>query len=130
MLPKAYRIVHSKEILQSLRARHQSKTKYFYIKITPSQEHFKLLVIVSKKISKRSVVRNKLRRRVHAVFEHMKSEGKLPHNVNMIVQVYSKDLIPANHYEMEKDLLDGVAKLYFTYINKSSKTRNKRSLSK
>lgn len=122
MLPKAHRIIHTKDILSTLRSRFQSRTKFFYLKLAPSEANFKLLVIVSKKISKRSYIRNRLRRRIHAIFELMMQSGSLPSNIKLIVQVSNKSLITSSKEELEKDLLDGVSKLYFSYVNKSTRT--------
>lgn len=65
----------------------------------------KLLVVVSKKIFKKANKRNKIRRRIKAIFIKHHLMIFKNHNV-MAVQVFSKDLLFMTHIELEKKLLD------------------------
>lgn len=115
MLPKNLRLVQTKEILQAMRTKYQTRTNHLHIRLRPTGGDFRLLVIVSKKISKRANKRNLLRRRVHAIFEELKQKNQLPGNVTIVVQVIKKDLVDLEFSSLKKELLDGVGKLYLKY---------------
>jgi len=63
------------------------------------QAHYRAAVVVSKKVSKSAVVRNRIRRRLYEILRHHQSEIVKP--VDMVLTVYSPLLavIPAGELE-------------------------------
>ena len=121
MLAKKYRLVTSKEILTAMRTRYQLRTQFLTLKMRHLPGNFRVVVVVSKKISKRAHHRNRTERRIHAVFERLKHKGQLPPNISLVVQVTNKAILSTDFSTLEKDLLDGVGKLYFTYRDREQK---------
>ena len=69
-LPKSERLVRNKEIAQALKSRVAVYLPLFHARVlfsAPSTHRF--LVVVSKKISKRAVIRNKIKRRITAIIK-------------------------------------------------------------
>ncbi|MGL4758939.1 MAG: ribonuclease P protein component [Patescibacteria group bacterium] len=65
----------------------------------------KLLVVISKKIFKKANKRNRLRRRIKALF--IKHSGTVFKNHNVFcVQIFSKELLFLNNEDLEKRVLD------------------------
>ena len=121
MLPKKYRLVTSKEILTAMRTRYQLRTQFLTLKMRRLPGNFRLVVVVSKKISKRAHKRNRTERQIHAVFETLKHKGQLPPDISLVVQVRSNTILEVDFATLQKDLLDGVGKLYFTYRDREQK---------
>ena len=103
MLAKQNRIVHNKDIKSTINSKFRVKTKYFTVitkkNLEPSS--FKLLVIISKKISKRANVRNKIRRRIQAIFENYKSQNFLKQEYNVAIQITNPEIINLTFLELE-----------------------------
>ena len=112
MLAKQNRIVLNKEIKSTINSKFRFKTKYFTVisKRNIEQVAFKLLVIISKKISKRANIRNKIRRRIQAIFENYKSQNLLSPNFSVAIQITNLEIISLTFLELEN------------IINQSSKT--------
>lgn len=68
---------------------------------------YRLAVIVSKKVSKSAVVRNRIRRRIYEAVRILKKASDAPWNVDMSITVYDERLasVPS------ADLQDGVKRL-------------------
>jgi ribonuclease P protein component len=115
MLAKQNRIVHNKEIKSTINSKFRYKTKYFTVisKKSIDQKQFKLLVIISKKISKRANIRNKIRRRIQAIFEKYQSQNILNSQFSIAIQITNPEIISLTFLELEN------------IINKSSKTAMK-----
>jgi ribonuclease P protein component len=133
VLPKSKRLVTSREILDAMKTKHQLRTNYFHIRIKKREEGFGFISIISKKISKRANKRNLLKRKSHAVISELLHKKELPHGISVVAQVTQKSALEANYAELKIDLLDGLGKLYFKYIqckdqsSYNNKNHNKRT---
>ena len=56
----------------------------------PKRTNFRVAVVVSRKVSKSAVVRNRIRRRIYTAIEPIAKE--LPASYDLILNVYSSDL--------------------------------------
>jgi ribonuclease P protein component len=97
MLPKENRLVKQNEIKKVL----STKVRFYKDSISvlarvTSENHFQLLIIVSKKIHKRAYVRNKIRRRLQALFETMRYHDRLSRNVALIILIKDKKILQEN----------------------------------
>jgi ribonuclease P protein component len=112
MLAKQNRIVHNKDIKSTINSKFRIKTKYFTVisKKNFEPSTFKLLVIISKKISKRANIRNKIRRRTQAIFEKYQSQNLLQPNFQIAIQITNPEITSLTFLELEN------------IINQSSKT--------
>jgi ribonuclease P protein component len=69
---------------------------------------FRVAVVVSKKVSKSAVVRNRIRRRI---FEIVRLESKnIPTGFEMVITVFSNSVADKPHNELKKQVLDLLAK--------------------
>ncbi len=73
-LPKRYRLTHTKEFSKVYRSGKQAKSRYLAIKILGRSEQLmgncsRFGITVSQKVSKRSVIRNRLKRQVRAALQ-------------------------------------------------------------
>jgi ribonuclease P protein component len=103
MLAKQNRIVHNKDIKSTINSKFRYKTKYFTVisKKIFEPSIFKLLVIISKKISKRANIRNKIRRRIMAIFEKYQSQNLLSPNFNVAIQITNPEIISLTFLKLE-----------------------------
>lgn len=68
------------------------------MKFVPSRgEDYRLAIVVSKKVSKSAVKRNRIRRRIFEQFRKFRAEYDQPLKYDIIISVFSEDLatIPA-----------------------------------
>ncbi|MEM9007256.1 MAG: ribonuclease P protein component [Cyanobacteria bacterium P01_F01_bin.86] len=75
-LPKRYRLTHTREFSKVYRAGKQAKTKHLTVKVLElsgqiSENCSRFGITVSQKVSKRSVVRNRLKRQVRAALQNL-----------------------------------------------------------
>lgn len=66
----------------------------------PHRSSYRLAVVVSKKVSKSAVVRNRIRRRIYEAFRRRESEFKGPHD--MIVTVFGEQMAAMSSEDLEK----------------------------
>lgn len=113
MLPKSWRLVHQVEIKQAYFTKFRSTTKHtqIYLKATEIN-NFQVLVIISKKIFKKANLRNRLRRRIIAIFEKLKTESRLPTNISCIIQVKNKNLLYQTSENIKIEILNSVSDLF------------------
>jgi len=65
------------------------KTPFFHIKFLPSQlGKSKIAIITSKKIDKRAVYRNKIRRRISSCFENLITNNTSSHNTPILMVIF------------------------------------------
>jgi ribonuclease P protein component len=109
MFPKKNRIVTAKDIKNTLYSKFKNRTQYFTIttrKNNNPDSIFKILVIISKKISKRANIRNKIRRRILAIFDQHKFENKLPSNIWLAIQITNPTIIQLTYSELQQIIAD------------------------
>jgi ribonuclease P protein component len=131
-LAKQCRIVHDKDIKQTYLTRYKSRNSLFqtYLRVSDEQQ-FKLLVVVSKKVHKKANLRNRVRRRISAIFEKLNNSNRLPKNVSAIIQIKSPLLLLLSHDLLHEQVTSEVSKLYIqtlqkqTYLDKKPRVHGK-----
>jgi len=105
-LPKSERLVRKKEIASVLKSRTAVYLSFFHARVllsTPNTHRF--LVVVSKKISKRAVVRNKIKRRITASIKPIGMQYFVdPVDIVIIVAKPAVAMMP--HSDLQKALHD------------------------
>jgi ribonuclease P protein component len=76
------------------------------------QREFKLLIIVSKKISKRAHERNRIKRKIQGIFEPLYREGRLPPGVSCAIQIMSSEVIHMSSQDLKEYILPKVSTIY------------------
>ena len=101
MISQKYRF-HGYRSLQFVLKRGQTfKSEYFSLKhIKSKKPHYRLSIIVSKKIDKKAVVRNRIRRRLYELFRQTFKGSSL--QVDIAVIVLKVDLANISYKELEK----------------------------
>jgi ribonuclease P protein component len=79
---------------------------------------FKLLVVVGKKLYKKANKRNRIRRKVVALFETLYSESRLPPYINCIIMVQHKDILYQTKKDLEMEILPKIKQLYLQMNSK------------
>ncbi len=87
-----------------------ASNKLFSIKynLNPNRVHPRFAVIVSKKIFKSAVKRNRVRRRIYEIIRHHLEEIEKPYDVALTV--FSGELLTMPIKELEKELVTLLAK--------------------
>lgn len=127
MLPKVHRLSQDKQIQQAFRTKYRYQTENFRIFVSPTQNlEFKLLIIIPKKIFKRANKRNRLRRKVSAVFENLLLNKRLPPQTTCILQITKQNALYKNIKEIQDEVIPQVSNLYIKTINQTHtfKTKN------
>jgi ribonuclease P protein component len=91
-------------------------TKNFFIRVAPSADHARIAVSVSKKVSKKATVRNKIRRRAYSALQG--EIKKLKPNMYLIVAKPGSDKIKGEALLSELQILQGAPKI----VNRSKKS--------
>lgn len=100
MIPKSNKLVYRKEITKAVRTQFRTNSDFFVIYLSHHQaSEFKMLVTVSKKISKCSPIRNRIRRRINGVL--FDKFANLPHYCACIIQVTSLDILRVSPLQLE-----------------------------
>ena len=101
MISQKYRF-HGYRSLQFVLKRGQTfKSEYFSLKhIKSKKSDYRLSIIVSKKIDKKAVVRNRIRRRLYELFRQAFKD--LPLQADIAVIVLKVDLASMSYKELEK----------------------------
>lgn len=61
---------------------------------------FRLAIVVSKKVSKSAVKRNRIRRRLYEVFREQKDQIKKPYD--LVVTIFHEQIAEISHKELQK----------------------------
>ncbi len=125
MLPKLWRLIKEKDIKDTYYSKLRSNSKYSQIYLKKSKlTNFELLVVVSKKIYKKANKRNRIKRKIYAIFEELKTQDRLPSSVACIIQVKNKNILFQQKEEIKTDILPNVSILYKKLITKVHTARN------
>ncbi len=120
MLAKTNRLSKDKQIQQAFRTKHRAQTQNARILLSQNQEtKFQLLIVISKKVFKKANKRNRLRRKISAIFEDLLAKNRLPPYITCIVQVLKKDLLTKNHNEIYEELIPQISKLHSKIITET-----------
>lgn len=113
MLPKQNRLSKDLEIKKAYRTRFCSQSKYFKIYLKKTENpNFQLLVVVSKKIFKKANKRNRVKRKIYAIFDRMLAGHHLPGNTSCIVQVIDQQAIQQRQDQLKTELTNILSSLY------------------
>ena len=110
MLKRSYRLRKDRDFQKLYRTGRRYTTNHFVIYYLPSKFEFTQVgFVVSKKVSKSAVVRNKLRRRATAVIEEYYNELRPPKQIIVLIR---KDfsLISPLDLKTELNMLIGATK--------------------
>ncbi|MCL2037477.1 ribonuclease P protein component [Candidatus Saccharibacteria bacterium] len=82
----------------------QSRSKFFSIKWTtnPRRRNPRLAVVVSKKVFKSAVKRNRIRRRVYEIVRPFLTDTPA---IDVVISVYAAEVLDASHDELTIQLL-------------------------
>ena len=123
MLPKENRIYKKYEVEKILRASWRIKNNYLHcLMLSTETQSFRLLTVISKKIYKKAYKRQKIKRRINAIFEELNTEQKLPLNLDVAILVKSKEILELEYETLKKELRDSLSWLY-KKLNVSLKTK-------
>ena len=125
MLPKHQRIFKQKEITRSFRTKFSVNSGNFKIFLSINKEaKFKLLVIVSKKIYKQAVKRNRIKRKIYAYFDAANNNKILPKGFNCIIQVKNKEILYKNQTALNQELSSNLKEVLGVAFDKIKKNIN------
>lgn len=109
MLKKSNRITKDKEFDRAFKTGQSFYTKIFGVKaVDNSQETVRLGVLVSTKVSKKAVVRNKVKRQIREIVQ--KELPSLKNGKDIVVIVFSQ-ILDKNFKELEEALISALKKL-------------------
>lgn len=77
-----------------------------------NNQTFSLLVVVSKKISKKAHDRIRLKRKIHSLFEELSATHSLPPSVSCAIQVTSKNLLFKPKSTLKEEIIPKIGLLY------------------
>lgn len=121
VLAKKHRIKKEAEIKKAFFSKFQKTTNFARIILRRSPENFKLIVTVSKKVFKPAVKRNRVRRKILAIFEEQKAKNQLPNNTIIAIQVTNKSALYTRKTDLQNTILPIVSELYNTANDKKGK---------
>lgn len=79
--------------------------EYIGLRYTPSRRpDYRLAVVVSKKVSKSAVVRNRLRRRIYETVRLYKAESGAAWPRDMIISIFDERAVAASFAELEANV--------------------------
>lgn len=112
MIAKKYRVPREK-IAYILKKGDSFKSQLFIVRLKPNQEtHNRFRTIVSLKIDKKAVKRNKLRRQIYEALRLSEQENKQEQNYDLII-IPKKSILGAKYQDIEKDLKNLILKQPF-----------------
>ncbi len=93
MLPRSQRLRLQRDITTVQRRGRSIGNRHFFVKFVPSSRNIsRATVVVSLKVAKKAVVRNKIKRQVRAVLHKTLASIKKPHDIMIIVKRSALDL--------------------------------------
>lgn len=72
------------------------------------QQSYRIAVVVSRKVSKSAVVRNRIRRRIYEIVR--KNAGRIAGPYDLVFTVYGEDAAQMSHATLQKMILDELDK--------------------
>ena len=102
MLPKDSRLTKRTDFEKVARGSRPTHSKYLILKKSPNPNHkTKFGIVISTKVSKKAVVRNKIRRRIREVLRSNLSKIKPDYKVILVVK---NTVIDKDYQELKQDL--------------------------
>lgn len=108
MLSKKYRFHGYGSLKYVNKNGDKTRDKYFVIKTTtnPKRNHNRVAIVISKKIHKSAVARNRVRRRVYEMVRHELDGVATPHDIVVIV------VSPEVRFAPSQELSDSIKRLF------------------
>lgn len=88
--------------------RHGQAVRGEYISLRYAQsrrEDYRLAVVVSKKVSKSAVVRNRIRRRVYEIVRLYMQEQAQPHQFDLVISVFDDKVAVVSHDDLRTKVI-------------------------
>ena len=101
MLKKQNRFHGRRSVVKVLKSGHSRRGSDFSVRTTISSKAPRIAVLVSKKVDKRAVVRNTIRRRIVSAMEDIL---KLRPSGDVVVIVHNKQVLETDFDELKKQL--------------------------
>ena len=110
MLAKINRIVHQKQIKLVYSSKYKTRNQYWTLisRKIKDQLQFKLLVVISKKISKQANNRNKIRRRIHSIVHQINSSNPFDNSLSIIIQIQNSSIIKLTFEELQSQVQSSI----------------------
>lgn len=70
----------------------------------PRRKHSRIAVVVSKKVAKKAVDRNQIRRRLYEVTRQILPNIKYPHDI--VITVFDRQIMGTKHTELESTIIE------------------------
>ncbi len=97
MLARAFRLYKKRDIQKVYKSNQTSGTRFFYLRVLPNRlNQPRFAVVVGKKVAKKAVVRNRLRRLVHQAFQELMADP------TFLAKVEHSDLLLTVHRDPEE----------------------------
>ena len=116
MLPKVNRIVSDKDIKSTYQSKFNHRTELFSLitRRNKFQTNFKILTVVSKKISKKAHDRNKVKHRISAIIGELILDKQPNNEFSIIVLVSSKEILKTRYSDLRTKLTIALSKNLFS----------------
>ena len=105
MLKKLNRFHGRRSVVKVLKSGRSRRGSDFSVRTTSSNKAPRIAVVVSKKVDKRAVVRNTIRRRIVAAIEDLLKNGL---SSDLVVIVHNKQVLETDFDELKKQLANSV----------------------
>ncbi len=115
MLPKINRIVADKDIKSTYQSKFKVRSNLYSLitRRNKFQTNFKILIVVSKKISKKAHDRNKIKHRISAIIGELILESPPNNEFSIIVVAQSKEIVTTRYFDLKVKLIDSLSKNLF-----------------
>jgi ribonuclease P protein component len=115
MLPKINRIVSDKDIKSTYYSKFKVKSELFILitRRNKFQTNFKILIVVSKKISKKAHDRNKIKHRISAIIQELILENQPNGEFSIIITAQSKEILTTKYFDLKVKLASSFSKNLF-----------------
>lgn len=106
MINKKYRFHGHNSLNFLFRKGRNVRTEFISMRYAPSRnDDFRLAVIVSKKVAKSAVVRNRIRRRLYEIVRKMHKDAAVPWKFDISITVYDERIAKIPTADLESTIL-------------------------
>lgn len=89
------------------------RVEHMALRVTPSKRaDYRLAVVVSKKVSKSAVVRNRIRRRLYEIIRLLKDEQRIDWPFDMVLVVYDDRAAKVSSEELREEVVRLLSKTH------------------
>jgi ribonuclease P protein component len=101
MFPQSHRLTRQRDIQRLYKASKTAGTQSLFIRALANRlNHSRYSVVIGKKVAKKAVVRNRLKRLVRQAIQELTSEKRLPNqNLDILLTIHRE---PAEPYSLER----------------------------